>query len=330
MTPPAYRKELPENTISRPADYEAKLGKIYAPVLYEEKADGEHVALCNGEIYGRKKSQRDVYENFWHKLPWGFASQLTERLLRMGRKYADGNPAIVRVPLWVEGELIVEGGTSSDVKTAIIEHDPRLQFRAFRVPELDGYATHRAQRTLLHDALFDMPQQYQMNDGILEEVPNFIPLISTELADPQYLRDCAERLGIEGFVIWEDRTSLYGPRLWKVKVEKTFDLVVMGINPGKKGQFSGMCGSLEGGWYTDGTLVAVASAGGMKLAVREEITDADIGRAFEVKCNEFASKGRMKHARFQHWRDDKPNAECEAPATWTKKFSKQFVEESKA
>jgi ATP-dependent DNA ligase len=94
----------------------------------------------------------------------------------------------------------------------------------------------------------------------------------------------------------------------KLKHQKTIDLIVTGIKPGK-GKYAGMCGSLECA-VAEG--VEVANVSGMNDTDRQDIGPHDIGRVVEVEYERVGSRGRLQHPRFLWFRPDKKPEQCTA------------------
>ena len=141
----SYSKELPFE-FARPRPFRPGKDRD-GPWQVQEKLDGEHVVISDLTLHGRRKSQRGVFENKWFKLPSWLSSELRAALRRLTAE-------------WVEGELIVVGGTSTDVKHVLKIHDPqcKLQFVAFRIPELFGTAKPCDQLHTLREAGFHVPR----------------------------------------------------------------------------------------------------------------------------------------------------------------------------
>lgn len=297
---PEYLKVLPYE-VTRPKTW--KDGVTEKSVVVSEKLDGEHVLLSLGQMYGRRKSDRGVYENKWDTLPAAMRAVITQCLVTLETRCGLDRT-------WVEGELLVEDGTSTDLKHCLLtesEHH-RVKLVVFDCPPLRRKAKYADRLISMQSAGFTTPIS-----TVFE---------SSELSDEHVLPEeySANKPvdGLEGYVVWEN-TKRRHPRLWKIKFVETYDVVCTGFKAARAGKYSGQVGALLGSWeyLKSGCFVhhEVCAASGMSDEVRAAITDADIGRAFEVTCNGFASKGRMRHPRFIRWRDDKPTAECTAPET---------------
>ena len=88
-------------------------------------------------------------------------------------------------------------------------------------------------------------------------------------------------------------------------------MIITGFNVSTAGKHLGKLKSWRCSAYVNGELKEVANVSGMKEDVRYAFNpNEDIGRVIEVKAQEIASKGRLRHPRFIRWRDDKPQKEC--------------------
>ena len=59
------------------------------------------------------------------------------------------------------------------------------------------------------------------------------------------------------------------------------------------------------------TLIEVGECSGFDEDIRKNLSDNDIGRVIEVKCNEiFKDTGKLRHPRFLRFREDKDPTEC--------------------
>ena len=123
-----------------------------------------------------------------------------------------------------------------------------------------------------------------------------------------------ERLGGEG-VMAKDPRSRYEPgrrsRAWlKFKFLLTLDVVFMGVTPGR-GKYAGAAGAFRFGQYVDGgVLIERGKCGGMDEATRFAVSDADVGRVFEVAAYAPVAGDVLRMPRFVRWRDDKTPEDC--------------------
>lgn len=111
--------------------------------------------------------------------------------------------------------------------------------------------------------------------------------------------------GWEGFVLKDGNLKNW----YKLKEEKTIDLIVTGVNKGTvgtkwEGKFSSVTvSSIEG--------FELANVSGMSDEIRLSLDLGCIGRIVEVEYQRLGSAGRLQHPRFLRWRDDEKLAgEC--------------------
>jgi ATP-dependent DNA ligase len=112
----------------------------------------------------------------------------------------------------------------------------------------------------------------------------------------------------------------YGREWFKVKRQKTLDVVVTGFTmakPGKTGKYLGLIGAALVSVYTkNGLPLEVGRVSGMTDEIRVDMSlhrDKWIGSVIEIEAQEFA-KERLRHPRFLRARPDTDPSEC----TWTK------------
>ena len=182
------------------------------------------------------------------------------------------------------GELHVPGHRASDVKTAIIERWPNLQFSAFATFELPINAS------------LDDVKEYCLYRNV-QTVP--YKLFHTELIRQPLPANT------EGYVF--KNGNLLDWTKWKPV--STIDCVVIGIIPGL-GRNYGKVGSLEAGLYINDKLISIAYVAGFTDEERSDLSKNDIGRVIEVAYQYFGSGGRLRHPRFIRFRDDKTEGEC--------------------
>ncbi len=264
--------------------------KIQERVLIEEKLDGERLALWNFHAYGRRESSVTFRrENKWDLMPGHIQELATD------------------IP--VEGEIFVPGGTSSEVKTALINTPEKIDFVAFRLAtELVLPHVHRSNLQALG---FKVPKLLeQFSSGCKPEDP-----YSDLDCVHGFLESYARRNKLEGWILKEyDYDNVW----WKYKLEETVDLIVTGIQSGR-GKYTGQCGALICSLWNpirkigEDQFIEVAKVSGMTDLERAAISHKDIGRVVEVRYQCIAAKGRLRHPRFVRWRDDKPANECLLP-----------------
>lgn len=198
----------------------------------------------------------------------------------------------------VDGELYVPGEKASYVKTAIKESDPRLKFEAFAMPWYKGERCYTEE--LL--AAMDMCAHY----GI-----SFIPFIDThkeKSLNPDEIAALLKKAKpeTEGWVLKRGHYFDW----YKLKREKTIDVIVTGITDGK-GKYTGQVGGLLCSVYdTKGQLVEICICSGFTDAERSILSKKNIGRICEVKYQEVLTHGRLRHPIFLRWREDKQQEQC--------------------
>jgi len=173
---------------------------------------------------------------------------------------------------------------------------PTLCFMPFAVPFWD--------KTDLSDTSLGFIENMLKNSTGLKLAPYF-PL-NDEYDTFEQLCDDATMLDIEGWVL-KNRNYF---DWWKVKPQKTIDCIVTGFKDGN-GKYLGGVGALKVSAYINGRLVEIANVSGMSDDVRWEINEKeDLGRIVEIEYQEVGNGGRLIHAHFVRWRDDKPAEQC--------------------
>lgn len=104
-----------------------------------------------------------------------------------------------------------------------------------------------------------------------------------------------------------------GQGWFKLKATDEVDVVITGFQAGQDG-FSGMIGAIIFSQYRDGVLVERGKCSGMKMKLRQEMTEnpeSYIGTAISVAHMGIMESGKLRHPQFKRLRDDKPATECE-------------------
>lgn len=248
--------------------------------LIEQKLSGHRILVKKGFAYGRSPDSIGVWRNKWDKLP----------------------PHIQNIALdeWLDGELIWPGHDDSELVTGWNEHPAELKYIAFALPEqyetlyphqhLDSIASKGIAVPVTHE----FPERPRYRD-VWED-------LKVELNEK------AKACGLEG---WVAKEELKYPIWWKLKVTRTYDLIMTGWNISTRGKHKGQCKSIQGSVLGEqGEYIEIANVSGMNDEIRYGVTDSDIGRVFEVEANLLAGQGRLRHPRFLRWRDDKVATEC--------------------
>ena len=216
----------------------------------------------------------------------------------------------------VDGEILVPGGTSSDVPTALRDPKVPIKITVFAIPRYRGFP--RAAYGLVW--VEDIARQYGFemaswfNKDILSKVLHFDFERSINNTSLQEMKDkllrYSKKLGYEGWVLKQFQYKGW----YKVKEVQTVDCVITDWIPGK-GKFKGLIGALEVSLYKSGKLIPIAHAAGMNDKLRKTLTKMAedtslIGLVVEVKYQQIGSKGGLRHPRFLRLRPDKPKKEC--------------------
>ena len=229
-----------------------------------------------------------------------------ERTIRDDLEMTVKRPDFVKYDFWkalenippmssVDGELYVMHGNAGDTAHAIAECKSTLCFMPFAVPfwKSVDYSIH----------------DLEWADGTLRVstgigLAPYFDLLSSDTFEQ--LCDDARMLDIEGWVLKDSNYEGW----WKVKPQKTIDCIVTGFKDGN-GKYLGGVGALKVSAYINGRLVEIANVSGMSDDVRWDIDEKDdLGRVCEIEYQDLGNGGRLIHAHFVQWRDDKPEDEC--------------------
>jgi len=189
------------------------------------------------------------------------------------------------------GEVYVPGKPASAVKHYIAS-GKRLDVRFFALPRLHGRDWSKA-------AMNDVTDMFKLLGLPFAEPLILLPEGWTE---GHLLKMSSELPDVEGWVLKGGHMLDW----YKLKNERAIDLVVTGFVDGE-GKNLGLVGSLRCSvTLPDGSRQEIARAGGMDDDARLDIDEArDLGRVVQVKYQYVGSKGRLRHPRFDGWRDDK-------------------------
>lgn len=213
----------------------------------------------------------------------------------------------------VDAEIIVPGGTSSDVATALRDVDSLIELITFAIPCYKG--SMQADKDLAWAdktaSQYGLPFAKWFTCADLRKELKF-----TLCDDYETIRDLlvdkAVSMGYEGFVLKQTQYKGW----YKVKQAQTVDALVTGVVAGK-GKFTNQIGALVVSLIVDNHFrsVEIANVSGMTDHERATLTklwkaDKLLGKVVEVKYQEVGSKGRLRHPRFSRMRPDKPSKEC--------------------
>ncbi len=225
----------------------------------------------------------------------------------------------------LDGELIVPGGTSSDVSELSKQNE--LQYAAFDLLSWRDRET--------GGRFYERPFEYRRSR--LEELVRMVDWpkvqVSELFEDGLTLFELAQAEHMEGVMMKKkDAPYVPGKRSWfwqKVKCHTTYDVVVTGcdaeptqwtVRPGQYGtdgvfypdgkpsstKLAGYVG-LTYGWYMEGELRTVGKLG--YTGPREELEPL-VGKVVEVKAYGCYESGALRHPGVLRFRDDKLPTEC--------------------
>jgi hypothetical protein len=189
-----------------------------------------------------------------------------------------------KVGVQVDGELVLPGGTSEDVKRAIAQKDTALQFKAFGT-------TYLPDNESVQEVEDHLAAHRFMTPGIVSTANHTVDTLLGYAAAKKW----------EGWIL-KDGNYL---NWYKLKLERTIDVVVTGIKPGR-GKYSTMIGSFE---VSIGE-TRIGNVAGMPDEVRAMMAGACVDRVIEVKYQRVGRNGRLVLPRMLRWRDDKTPEDC--------------------
>ncbi len=203
--------------------------------------------------------------------------------------------SVVKLPplTSVDAELYVPGYPRSEVKHRLATGGTGLRLAVFALPWYAGLCRYGAELGCVENLC--------RTHG-LEFAPFCIPTAGWTTEGLLKLTDG------EGWVL---KTANYRG-WWKLKRERTIDLVVTGFKQSDSDKYIGGVGSIRcSALNARGQLVEVASVSGMSDEVRWDINEhLDLGRCLQVRYQYVGSRGRLLHPRFDGWRDDKRPDRC--------------------
>ena len=210
----------------------------------------------------------------------------------------------------VDAEIIVPGGTSSDVATALRDENIPIDLITFAIPmykgkmQVDkdlGWANTVASA---HGLIFAK----WFSCAALRRELGFEPDDYETVRD--MLVDKAVGMGYEGFVLKQTQYKGW----YKVKQSQMVDCIIVGVVAGE-GKYTDQIGALVVAVLENKNQVIIANVSGMIDAERLALThlwkkNKLFGKVVEVKYQEVGSKGRLRHPRFSRMRPDKPAKDC--------------------
>jgi len=264
------------------------------------KLDGFRVTAFKGQkgqllMYG--KNHRDDLE-FLHRFP-----RLRKTDFYQSLKKLPNNSS-------VDAEIIVPGGTSSDVATALRDESIPISLITFAIPRFMGTMMDEkgldwtAEKAEKYNLLF--AEWYWYSDLVKKLRLATLPFQRVK----EELLSMAKSLNYEGWVL--KQTQYRG--WFKVKEVQMVDAVITDVVPGQ-GKYIGLIGALVVSVIDNDDYVPIANVSGMTDAERKELTttwknQSLIGQVVEVKYQEVGSKGRLRHPRFSRMRPDKLPEDC--------------------
>lgn len=212
------------------------------------------------------------------------------------------------------GELWLPGKRAADIKTAIKEQNPNLQWHCFAILHWPNVNVNIDYLPLQHCR--ELIEQVGLRFVPFVNLPNMVEAIALMGQIAKGVPD------VEGLVF--KNGNLADWHKWKPR--KTIDLIIKGFQQGQ-GKYLNeigaiVCKTSEG--------FEVANVSGMTDIQRQYMTqnaDALIGKVIEVEYQDVGNHGRLRHPVFKCWRDDKPATDCniyqddELAQHWLKKVN---------
>jgi len=289
------------------------------PVLGEEKIDGHRAlfhfghGLDRGYMTGRRVSkQTGLYTEKGECVP-----HILNQAMRLVQKRCGYTV--------LDGELVLSGMNFESIQSVMGSSSQRA---------VDWQCANQLMEYVVFDVLFwngidirTKPREarFMVARAIVGKLRSpYIRLVEQRRLecreDRVQMFDEVTAAGGEGIVI-KTINGKYGFGQRRLKVEKTFDVVITGFTDakeGKTGKFKGLIGAVRFGAYRDGKMVELGKCSGMSDTLRRRFSSAKkefLGQVIEVKCNGITRHGRLRHPQFKRFRPDKASEECLAPAT---------------
>lgn len=208
-------------------------------------------------------------------------------------------------------ELIYPGHPDSEVPTAIKEFPEKLKLKVFAAPFVNG----KDNRGL----------SYEDGKSVLLKLIDSINLVEykgkIELnGNPAVLCNLlrlAKEQGVEGFVLKSNHYSGW----WKLKTLKEADVFVTGFKVSQSATLYGLISSVNVSVMGVNGRIPMGSVSGFDRQEMINMTSAlqehgdneanpYVNKVMRVMYQEMASKGKLKHAFFDCWREDKSYNDC--------------------
>lgn len=263
--------------------------------LYCRDADGSY------HVFGRKQNVNGYYIDIWDKVQ-------TCDFTRQG----------LPKETVVAGELVWPGNPDSKVPTAMKDCPEVLKFRAFGIPIFQGAylfgptsQTYRKGRQLLKNILPPEMLVEHLNPVEFGDAFHSAKVLEN-------LLQLSRQKSIEGFVLKEFAYD----RWWKVKGIREADVYITGFKVSKSETQYGLVTAVKIAVREGESEVDMGSVTGFDLETKREMTNAlhnygesgqnpFMNRVLRVCYQEITGKGKLKHAFYDGWRDDKNFTECE-------------------
>ena len=282
--------------------------KLYNTIVYPEvKEQGHFTLYCRDseghyKVYGRKQNVNGYYIDIRDKL---CRCNFTQCTIPCGTVIA--------------GELVWPGHPDSKVPTAIKECPEELDFKAFGVPIYKDVA-------LFGEKSITYPRGRRLLESVLPPEFWIKSLDPVQLGDKEqtaealeYFLQLAKKQNWEGLVFKQKAYDGW----WKLKGIREADVFVTDFKVSESETQKGLVTAVSIAVFNEnGKEVDMGSVTGFSLQEKELMTieykafgtDADnnryMRRPLRVCYQEIAGRGKLKHAFFDGWRDDKSYTEC--------------------
>jgi len=272
-------------------DYEA-LRMLKNTFEVQEKYDGARFMLI-GEIDTTKFRSRVV----------------SKKTGELGNKSANFPHLRVKFPgLVMDGEIVVPGGDSSDAMSAV----GALPEQALSWQRENGKVYYVAFDLLFFGTKDVRHKPYHSRRRLLKEIVaqlgnKYILSARTWNHDGRDAARLFKRIvkgGGEGVMI-KDPSAAYGKGVWKVKSFRDTCVIITGFTEGEK-KYVGQIGAVKFSVWSNNKLIEIGQCSGFDDELRKDFTKNQkrfIGKVMEVRGNKLTSHCRLRHPRFQRFRD---------------------------